>query len=159
MSRNLSSVAVQALLLPQTDQIFLVILEIDHDDFGSPIRVVNNTEAITSNGNVYSPLAFHFSPPVEEDGTIRNSSIVLDAVDRSVIIALRAIDSPAPTVSASIIRAAAPDTIEAGPWDFSLRSVSYDAQRVSGELVPDNPLRRIASAVRYTNILFPGLYG
>jgi len=49
--------------------------------------------------------------------------------------------------------------VEAGPWTFYLRNVSYDAKVVSGELLPEHGLRFNVSTIRYRNIEFPGLYG
>ena len=158
MSRNLSSVTTQALLRQQTEQVFLLLVEIDHADLASPIRLVNNYESIVSNGETYVAAAFAFTPPVEEDGTIKNSRITFDNVDRAIVEAVRAISSP-PTVDVSVIRAAAADTVEAGPWTFYLRAVNYDAHIVSGELYPDNPLRLVASNISYRNTTFAGLYG
>lgn len=158
MSRNLSSATIQALLRQQTNKVFLLLVEIDHADLASPIFLVNNYESVVSNGDTYIAASFAFTPPVEEDGTIKNSRITFDGVDRSIVEAIRSIDS-APTVDASVIRAAAPDTVEAGPWSFYLRAVNYDAHTVSGELYPDNPLRLNASNVTYRNTTFPGLYG
>ena len=158
MSRNLSSVATQAVLRQQTNQVFLLLVEIDHTDLASPIRLVNNYESVVSNGDTYTAAAFQFTPPVEEDGTIKNSRITFDNVDRAIVEAIRSISS-APTVDVSVILASDLDTVEAGPWEFLLRNVSYDAHLVSGELYPDNPLRLNASNTGYRNTTFPGLYG
>lgn len=158
MSRNLSATAKQALLRQQTHQVFLLLVEIDHADLASPIRLVNNYESIVSNGDTYTAAAFGFTPPVEEDGTIKNSRITFDNVDRAIVEAVRSIDS-APTIEVSVVLASDADTIEAGPWTFYLRAVNYDVHTVSGELYPDNPLRLNASNVSYKNTTFPGLYG
>jgi hypothetical protein len=158
MSRNLSATVKQAIFAPQTNKVFLLIVEIDHADLGTPLRMVNNTENVVSNSDLYYARAFDFRPPVEEDGTIKNTRISIDNIDRALIDDLRTILSPA-TLSASVILSDDPDTIVAGPWDFVLRSISYTAEQISGELVPDNPLRLIASVVSYRNIEFPGLYG
>ena len=158
MSRSLSAVTQAALNASETIKLFLVLIEIDHTDLGSPIRIVNNTEDVTSNGDLYSAFAFEFKPPMEVDGTIKSTSIVIDGVDRSIVTALRSINTPA-TVEASIIRQDAPNVIEAGPWTFLMRNVTWSAHRVSGELVPNTPLRIRASTLSYRNIEFPGLYG
>ena len=121
MSRNLSAIAKQALLRQQTEQVFLCLVEIDHADLAVPIRLVNNYESIISNGDTYEAAAFMFTPPVEEDGTIKNSRITFDNVDRAMVEAVRSIDSP-PTVDVSIVLASDADTIEAGPWTFYLRA-------------------------------------
>lgn len=158
MSRTLSSATVAALLKQQTEQVFLILIEIDHADLASPIRLVNNNADVTSGGDDYTAAAFEFTPPVEVDGSIKPSTIAFDAVDRSIIEAVRSISS-APTVTAEIIRADAPDTIEAGPWVFYLRNVTYNMTGVSGELVPDNGLRNNFGTVSYKNTSFPGLFG
>ena len=158
MSRNLSAITTQALLRQQTDQVFLLLVEIDHADLAVPIRLVNNYESIISDYETYEAAAFAFTPPVEEDGTIKNSRITFDNVDRAIVEAVRSISSP-PTVEVSVVRAADADTVEAGPWTFYLRAVNYDAHTVSGELYPDNPLALNASNVKYKNTTFPGLSG
>ena len=158
MSRTLSSGTLEALLAPQTEQLFFVIVEIDHTDLGSPLRIVNNTEAVVSNGDTYQPLAFKFTPPVEADGTIKSAAIVIDNVDRQLVEAMRTILTAA-DVTASLIRGATPNVIEAGPWAFKGREASFTSKHVSLSLVPDNPMRRTVSIVSYKNINFPGLYG
>lgn len=158
MSRNVSSITRQALQGAQTEKVFLILITIDHPDLVSPLHLVNNNEDIISNGVTYQGMAFKFTPPVEEDGTIKNTKILIDNVDRQLVLAVRSITS-APTLVASIIRSDAPDVIEAGPWNFIVRNVSYNVMQVSGELVPDNPLRLYASQLSYRNIEFPGLYG
>ncbi len=156
--RSVTAVTKIALQSQQTDKLFLVILEIDHADLGSPLRMVNDTQSIVSNGDTYLPVAFKFTPPIEEDGTIRNSSLTVDNIDRAIVTAIRSIDSPA-DVEASIIRFDDPDVIEAGPWSFKLRNVIYTVDKVRGDLIPDNPLRFYGSVLAYRNLEFPGLYG
>ena len=158
MSRNVTSATKQALFASSTNQVFLMLVTLDHPDLGSPIRLVKNTEDIVSNGNLFSAARMEFSPPVEEEGTIKSSTITFGNVDQSIVTAVRSISS-VPTVEISIIRAADPDVFEAGPWEFHLRMVSFKGLTVQGELSPDNPLQRKASKYRYTNTGFPGLFG
>ena len=42
MSRDLSYTAVSALFAQQTDEVFLVVVEITHDDLATPVRLVND---------------------------------------------------------------------------------------------------------------------
>jgi hypothetical protein len=158
MSRNVSSTTRQAFYAEQTGYLFLVLVEISHADLTNPIRLVNNYESIVHNGDTYDAFAFNFTPPVEVDGEIKNAEISFDNVTRQVVEAIRSITSP-PDVTAKLIRADAPDTVEAGPWEFKLRNVTYQRQEVSGELVPDGPLRLNISTISYSNLTFPGLYG
>jgi len=50
MPRSISSTAQAAINAQETDEIFLILLTISHDDLAEPIRVVSNNENITSNG-------------------------------------------------------------------------------------------------------------
>ncbi|WP_321991535.1 DUF1833 family protein [Marispirochaeta aestuarii] len=156
--RNVSAVTKKALLSSSTDKVFLAIVTIDHPDLDEPLRLVDNTVDIISGGQVYRAAGMKFTPPVEEEGSVKSSSVTFGDVDRSIVTAVRTASS-APFVSVSIIRSDNPDVYEAGPWEFTLRVVSYKGATVQGELVPDNPLQRNASPTRYTNRTFPGLFG
>ena len=134
MSRTLSTAALEAIYSQETAQVFLVLLMIDHADMSSPIRVVNNHQAITSNSQTYVPYAFEFDPPDEREGVITSAKLVIDNIDRTIVATIRGLTT-APTVTVSIVLADSPDTIEAGPLEFQLKNVSYDVETVSGDLV------------------------
>ena len=157
MSREISNTARAAINAPETSEVFLVILEISHTSLPAPIRAVNNWQDITSNGDLYTATAFNFIPPAQEDGVISNSQLVIDNVDRAIVEAVRTITSPA-DVTASIILADTPDVIEAGPWEFKLRDVTYTRETVSGALVYLNYMRDNIGTIKYKNIHFPGLF-
>lgn len=156
--RTISATAKQAVFASQTEQVFLVILDIDHPDLGSPIRVVNNNQDIVSNGNTYVATAFNFILPAQEDGVISNSSLSIDNVDRTIVNTIRSISST-PTVTASVILASDPNVLEAGPWEFQLTDVSYDRQQVKGQLIYESYMRDNCGTVKYKNLNFPGLFG
>ena len=86
-----------------------------------------------------------------------NSQLTIDNVDRSIVQAVRTISGPA-TVSAKIVLASNPDYTEAGPWDFSLRNVTYNRQQVSGQLIYSMNLHDYVSVMRFDTINFPGLF-
>jgi hypothetical protein len=48
--RDFSAAARENLLATSADEPFLVLLEITHADLAVPVRVVNDTQAMTSNG-------------------------------------------------------------------------------------------------------------
>jgi len=156
--RNISTTATEAINSPETTEVFLVLLEIAHTSLPSPIRVVNNKQDITVLGEVFSASAFKFILPPQDDGVIGNSQLSIDNVDRRIVEAIRGIDS-FPDVTATIVLASDPDFVEAGPWDFQLRNVTYNRQTVSGELIYENYLRDNCGTIRYRNLAFPGLFG
>lgn len=157
MSRELSTNAKNAVYSSQTNACFLVLLEISHNDLPEVIRVVNNNVAIVHNSETYLPYAFSFTPPQEEDGKIKSSSLTIENIDRVIVEFIRSINT-APTVTAKIIMSDSPDTIEAGPWSFSLTNTSFNEQTVTGELIFENYLKNYCSVVKYNNRNFPGLY-
>lgn len=157
MARNVSSTARQAINAPQTGEVFLVLVEITHEDLVTPLRFVNNTKDITHNSNTYTAVAFRFTPPVEEDGTISNTSIEFDNVDRSITQVIRSLSSP-PSITIKVVLSSSPDTVEAGPWEFILRNVVYNMHTISGDLFYQNYVRNYTSSLSYSTYNFPGLY-
>ena len=135
--RTLSSAAYEAVFSAETSQVFLVLLEINHADMVTPIRVVNNHQVITSNGQAYVPYAFQFDPPDEKEGVITSAKLVIDNIDRTIVKTIRELNTP-PTVTVSIVMADSADTIEAGPVEFKLKNVSYNVETVSGDLFYDD---------------------
>lgn len=157
MSRTLSAAALSAALAQETSEVFLALLEIAHDDLGSPIRAVNNMEDVTSNGDVYAAFPFEVAMPAESGDAPSKAVLRIDNVDQSVITAIRSITTP-PTATLSVILASSPDTIEAGPFEFTMREVDYDAQFVRAELHFEDILNEPFPADKYTPNNFPGLY-
>lgn len=157
MSRTLSPAAVQAITAQETGEVFLLLLTIDHPDLAQPIRVVRNGEDVTSRGNTYSACAFDVALPDERSDRPPRVQLVLDNVDRAITQALRPLTSP-PTVTLEVVLASSPDTVEAGPYEFTVRNVVYDAHVVTAELAYEDVLNLRFPADRFTPNLFPGLF-
>lgn len=158
MARTVSADVQKELYLPQTSYCFLPLAEINSDELDEPVYLVSNNENIISNGNTYIKCQFEFSPPAEVDGTPQNASISLDGVDRSIIEIIQSINDPL-TVTISVIEVSSPDIIEFGPWEFTLRNVTFNASKVTGDLIFQTYLLDNISTLKYNNINFPGLYG
>ncbi len=137
MSRTLSQVAQAAINAEETGEVFLLLLEFDEASLSEPIRVVWNNVNVTSRGNVYAAMEFSAELPGETEGASQSVRITLDNVDRQIVQAVRnAVGRPAVTME--IVLASDPDTVEAGPFNFELESVEYNALTVSGELIFDD---------------------
>lgn len=156
MARTVSSTARQAGLAPETNEVFLYLLEISHTNLSTPIRVVNNRENIIHNGNTYLATAFNFTPPAESDGEIQPAKLTIDNVDRRIVEAIRTINSLA-DISAIVVLASDPDTIEVGPYEMILKNVSYNSETVSGDLIYLNYVLHNISTIVMNNKNFPGL--
>jgi hypothetical protein len=157
MSRNVSTTARAAMYAAQTDQVFLQLLDIDHENLQDPIRVVNNTETMAHGGNTYLPFPFRIDLPDEQEDTITNARLTIDATDRQIIIAIRQL-ATAPSITWKLVLASSPDTVEAGPFDFVLRNVRYSLHTVSGELVYEDRLNLEVPKLKFAPEHFGGLF-
>lgn len=137
MSRSTSSTFRQAIYAQQTDEAFLVLLTLDHDDLGSPIRVTSDAVDTISNSNTFSHCPFQISLPDDTDEHVTEARLTIDNIDRSVVEALRSISSP-PEVTIQLVLASDPDTIEAEFADFLLKDADYDDLVVTGRLSLDH---------------------
>lgn len=140
-----------------TDEVWLVLVTIDHDDLTQPIRVVNNTEDITSNGDSYVGFPFDINLPDAREDAPPRARLVIDNVSREIAQAVRTISSP-PVVTIQVIRAADPDTVEISWSSFKLRNVKWDVGRVSGDLTLEDFTSEPYPAGIFSPASFPGLF-
>jgi hypothetical protein len=157
MTRSVSDLTRQALYAPETAEAFLVLLTLDHADLAEPIRVTSDAVTTISRGDDFVPFPFELILPDDLDGAPPRARLAIDNIDRRIVQAVRTLSS-APTVMIEIIRAAAPDTVEAQFVDFKLTHVSYDAHRVEGSLTLEDFTAEPFPAAVFSPGLFPGLF-
>lgn len=143
--RSTSAAFREAVYQPDTGEVFVLLLTINHENLGSDaIRLsTDNKDIFTIDGievrGTYSQgQQFLFLPmdiilPDDSDETISSAKISIDNVDREILIAIRGMDS-APTVTMQVVLASAPDVIEAQFNGFELKDVTADALVISGTL-------------------------
>ena len=155
--RPLSSLARSAFYAPEMGEVVLLLLTIEEASLDAPIRVVHNTEDIVSRGHTFVAFVFSIELPVESGDAPRAVRIQIDAVDQSIIKAIReAIEQP--KVTLEIVLASHPDTVEAGPFLFRLENVTYTAVSVVGEITFENVERVRSNNHKFTPYLFPDLF-
>lgn len=152
--RTISTDGRAALYASQTDDVWLQLLTIEHDDIVTPIRLANNTEDVISRGDTYTAFAFELSLPATAQESVE---LTVDNVTRELVEEVRSIDTPL-TITMEIVRAADPDTVEAGPFEYQSRSVEYDVQRMRFTLAYEPILQEPFPAYTYTPIDYPGLF-
>ena len=157
MARSLSTAARRAILAQETDEVFLILLTIDHADLDEPIRVCSDSRNLISRGEEYLAFPFSVSLPGEHDDQLSRVQLTIDNVDRRIVEAVRTITS-APTVALEVVLASDPDTVEAGPFDFTLRDVAYDALTVQGELSYEDLLNEAYPEGTFSPADFPGIF-
>lgn len=140
-----------------TTDVWLILLTIDHSTLSEPIRVVNNTQNITSNSELFVGFPFNITLPDNREGSPPRAQLSIDNVSREIGEAIRLMNSPA-SVKIDIIRAAAPDTIEIEWPYFTLRNVKWDIQKVTGDLTFEDFSTEPYPAGKFVPAYFPGLF-
>jgi hypothetical protein len=141
----------------KTSEVLLTLLELDGEDLGAPIRVVNNKEDITHLGNVYQGFPFFVKKPTNLPHEMPRAELSVCNVDRMIVDAVRDVDSPL-TVTITQILASDLDTIEDGPYSLILRDVGFNYGVVFGSLMVDDILNEPYPADTYDPVVAPGLF-
>jgi hypothetical protein len=158
LSRALSLTAKNAIYAQQTSEVFVQLLKIDHTDLATPIHVCSDARDVISNGITYLPFPFAIVMPEENSETISRVRLRIDNIDRSIVTAVRSISTPA-SVTFSVVLASSPDTVEAGPFEFSMINVDFNAMTVEGELrFEGNVLNEPFPALTFSPGDFPALF-
>jgi len=157
MSRDISLTARQALHAAETDEVFIVLLTIDHADLSAPIRVSSDAVDTVSRGDTFVAFPFELTLPEDSDDRPPRARLRIDNVDRRIVLAIRSIGST-PSVKIEIVRGADPDTVEAVFPDFCLRDLRYDALTVEGTLTLEAFIAEPYPARIFSPAEFPGLF-
>jgi Domain of unknown function (DUF1833) len=156
MSRTLSPAAIASLTAENTDEVWIVLLTIDHPSLAEPIRVANNNEDITSNGEDYIGLPFSIELPGEDADEPGTAAIQVPNVDREIVAAARGIQGRA-SATIEVVLASQPNVVEVGFYGLEMTEVEWDASTVRGRLrfeqIMTEPLSPIITPER-----FPGLF-
>ncbi|KKK88166.1 hypothetical protein LCGC14_2745900 [marine sediment metagenome] len=157
MGRTVTSAMLQEMFAQQTDQVFILLVTIDHDDLSQPIRICSDSQNIDSNGDTYVALPFQFGLPDESDSGSTRARLKIDNVDRSIVAAVRQLQTT-PIVQMQIIRADAPDVVEVDFPQLRFSSIGYSALIVEGELSVEDFMQEPYPTPAFVPSLFPGLF-
>lgn len=155
--RTVSAPAGAGLTAQGTGEVFLTLLTIDHADLTAPIRLVNDRQDITSRSNVYTAAGFQHQLATDADGEVPRAEISISNVGQEIIEQIELLSEP-PTIVVEIILASSPDTVEAGPWNYTLKSVDYDEFTITTSLGFENVVSEPFPAPRFTPLDFPGMF-
>lgn len=154
---GLSLKARRAAFAEATDEVFLLLLEIDHPELSVPIRVVKNTESVASQGQTWIGVYFEERLP-DDSGGLPRAEITIDNVDRAITDAIDALTSP-PAVTMMVVLASDPETVEFGPIPLELKEASGDVLTVTAELgLFDSILAEPFPGHAYVPSQYPGLF-
>ena len=141
-----------------TNEAFLVLIELDHDDLGVPLRFTSDGVDTISNGDTYTAYPFEIVLPSNTEEGISQGRITIDNIDQSLITAIRSISSEPMDVSMSIVLASDPDTIEVIFTGFRFTNITYNALVISGEITIEFFLNEPFPGDTFLPSTFPGLF-
>lgn len=156
MARTLSTTALASIHAESTSEVWLVLLTLSHASLAAPIRVVNNTEDITSRGNLFTAFPFEIVLPGEQNDGPISASVRFDNVSREILYAVRGLTS-SPSISLEVILASDPNTVELSFDGLLLRNVNYSSGAIEGDLQFEM-LYQEPITLTMTPSRFPGLF-
>jgi hypothetical protein len=157
MSRTLSAAALAAMFAQETDAVFLVLLTLTHPDI-TTLRVVNNTQDVTSRGNVYVAFPFDAKLPTDIAEQLGTVQLTISNVDRRIIDEIRTIEGPM-TATFEVVTASAPDTVEVGPLTFDAIECDYTVDSITATLAYEPILNEPFPAGTFNPQDFPAMFG
>lgn len=133
---DISLPALRAMFAHETDEVFLPCLTFTHPGLAVPIRVVANTEDVIRAAGTFIGCPFEVDLPGAQEGQLPQVEMRVDNVDPAILNSLRALDKNDDIKCLlEVVLATSPDTIEAGPFDFTVRSpIGYDALTITAPL-------------------------
>ena len=156
MSNELSQTLLTQLFSQNSNDPFLMLVTLSHNDFDN-IYFVNNTEDVVSGGITYSPFPMKISLPVDDGETLREVAIEFDNVSRELIDELRSVTDLI-DVNIKMVLNSNPDYIEIELDELKIRNVTYNKETVQAKLFMDDFLNTELSSERYTPANFPGIF-
>jgi hypothetical protein len=121
-----------------------------------PLRVVNNTEPVTSRGDTFEPTAFEITLPTDDGEQLPKVQLEIVNVDGIVLDWVRKFPV-APNLKLEIVLSTQPDVVERSIDFLKLTSVDYDSLTISGTLLVENVLSA-GYGGQYSPFEFPGLF-
>jgi hypothetical protein len=136
----------------------LILLEIDHADLTSPVRVVNDTLDITSNGNAFVAMPFRCELPDDFEGQLPKARLAIDNIGRELMVWIETSSGGAGSTCRFMqVMRSRPDTVE---WEITMNlyNVRCTMREVSADLGFENLFSRSASALTYRPDIAPGIF-
>lgn len=136
---------------------FLTLLTITHASIITPLRFVDNTVDITSNGELYIAYPFRIALPEDSEEAPPKAQLTLDNVTRDLTAIIRTITTPL-NIDISVVRLDSLDDVEVSLPQFKMRNIEWDVLTISGDLTLDDVMNEPFPARAFTPSEYPGLF-
>jgi len=158
MTRALTTTFRSALFGQNADEeVVLVLLELGHSTWSDSIRLTSDSTHTISNGETYIALPFELTLPDEPETGITQGKISIDAIDQSLIAAIRELHT-APSFTIKIVLASDPNTIEIEYTGYELVNISYNVSIISASISIEGFMGEPWPGDAFIPSMFPGLF-
>lgn len=156
MANQLSPQLLAQLYCQESNDPFLTLITISHASFDD-IRLVNNTENITSNGLLYTSFPVKIGLPIDDGESARELTLSFDNVGLELIDAIRSV-TDFMDVKIEMVLASIPDEVQMSFEELKIQTLSYNKSNITARLFMDGFLNTEISGEKYTPTLYPGLF-
>lgn len=158
MARAYSAAYKSTLAAVSAPEAPLILIEIDHADLVAPLRAVNDTQNLTSNGDTFVAIPFRYELPDDTDGQLPRARLAIDNVGRELMYWIETSSGGhGSTCRFMQVMRSRPDTVE---WEITLNlyNVRATMREVTGDLGFENLFNRPACALSYRPDVAPGIF-
>lgn len=134
----------------------LMLLTLSHPSF-TTLRLVNNTENVTSRGEVYQSFPMTIRTPSDDGESAREATIEFDNASLELIDELRTVTTPI-DAKIEVILFSDPDTVQLSYEELKIKSISYDKNKIAARLFMDDFLNIELTSEKYSPVNYPGLF-
>jgi hypothetical protein len=158
MARDYTSEFKSTLAEVSANEAPLILIEINHEDLPQPVRVVNDMQDVTCNGDLYISYPFTCKLPDDYENQLPKAQIIIDNVGRELMYWIDTTgggqDS---TCTFKQILRSNPNVVE---WEItmSLFNIQVTMETVSAELGFENLFNKPAIRRRYRPDTAPGIF-
>ena len=158
MARTFSTSYNQKVNSVSADEYPLILVQLDHPDLVQPIRVVNDRQDLTHQGNNYTRFSFRFSYPTDPENGIPEARLEMDNVGKELMDWVEAADyGQRTTCTIKQVLRSNPDVAEY-EVTMDLTDIKATQYVVSGRLSFEELLSAPGLRVKYTPVTAPGLF-
>ena len=158
MARGYSSSFKSTIAQVSAPEAPLLLLEINHPALSSPVRVVNDTQDLTSGGNLFAACAFRVDLPDDLENQLPKARLAVDNVGRDLVYWIETSGGAAGSTARIMqVLRSAPNTIE---WEITLdlTGPTMTSMEVSADLVVENLFSAPAVALQFRPETAPGVF-
>ncbi|MCL2721739.1 MAG: DUF1833 family protein [Treponema sp.] len=154
---RLSPSATDAVLAPETQEVFLHLVKIETSG-GAILRFVDNTQNIISQDEEYIAASFTVILPEQTENAPRPCRLAIDNTDLAVFQTIKQSVNEEIIVTICVIAASTPNVYERGPLRYRLRNIRASKETIEGEVYDFYLIDRKFPKDTYTPDNFEGLY-